>query len=250
MREIIVGVYIIRNLHTGKVYVGSSNNVLWRFWWHKNQLRKGEHTNEHLQNAWNKYGENAFSFEIACRCTVEQQFKLESELIVKLKAVDRKQGYNKAFPVVQMLPSPAMSEIAKTSWKNPKTASNRKKGIKAKWGDQEFRKAKAKDFEKGREAAHARWGDPEFCAEQGAIRSAKWDNPEWRAAREKELKIKTAKAHTPKAKAKRKNSLLVMWADPEFKAKHIDRLRRNAIAMTKARVAKRAAEKQSSNEIV
>ena len=31
---------------------------------HKRELRKGTHSNRHLQCAWNKYGENAFSFVV------------------------------------------------------------------------------------------------------------------------------------------------------------------------------------------
>lgn len=59
----ISGIYQIRNVETGKVYVGSSNNIPNRWRWHKDALRRGVHHSRYLQNAWNKYGAEKFVFE-------------------------------------------------------------------------------------------------------------------------------------------------------------------------------------------
>jgi group I intron endonuclease len=56
------GIYIIQNLVNGKVYIGSSSNIRRRFSQHKSTLRHNTHKNRHLQNAWNKYGEENFEF--------------------------------------------------------------------------------------------------------------------------------------------------------------------------------------------
>lgn len=56
------GIYIIRNLVNDKIYVGSSVNIKRRFAQHKSTLRHNTHKNKHLQNAWNKYGEENFEF--------------------------------------------------------------------------------------------------------------------------------------------------------------------------------------------
>lgn len=242
------GIYVIRNTENNKIYVGSALDVLSRLWHHKNDLRKGKHRNRYLQNAWNKYTEGAFVFEQILQCEPNKLLELETHYILRYKSGDREFGYNIAYPVRQDLPSPEMSKIAKMIWHDPRVGHNRRQGIKAKWEDKQFRAAKAKDFERGRAVAHLRWKDQEFRTRQSKIRSEKWNDPEWRKAREADLKIKTQKAHTSEAKAKRKSSLKAMWADPEFKAKHIDRLRRSALAMTRARIAKRAIT--SSNEIV
>jgi group I intron endonuclease len=59
------GVYIIQNIITGAVYVGStSHDFRIRFKTHRKQLRDGRHDNPYLQNAWNKYGEDNFDFLI------------------------------------------------------------------------------------------------------------------------------------------------------------------------------------------
>ena len=38
---------------------------------HKAQLRGNYHDNPHLQNSWNKYGEENFKFEILEICNIE-----------------------------------------------------------------------------------------------------------------------------------------------------------------------------------
>jgi len=55
------GVYEIVHVD-GKMYVGSSVNLQRRMAQHKNRLNAGTHRNPHLQSAWKKYGESAFTF--------------------------------------------------------------------------------------------------------------------------------------------------------------------------------------------
>jgi len=57
-------IYKIRNLLNGKFYVGSAQDTRTRFRQHRRLLRKGTHHCKHLQNAWNKYGEELFKFEV------------------------------------------------------------------------------------------------------------------------------------------------------------------------------------------
>jgi group I intron endonuclease len=66
--EDLSGVYVIRNDLTGNGYVGQSVRMRKRISDHFNLLRRGIHPNQHLQNAFLKYGESAFSydFEIVC----------------------------------------------------------------------------------------------------------------------------------------------------------------------------------------
>lgn len=61
------GIYKIRNRLNGKYYVGSSidiDGVCGRFYHHKYKLVNNCHHSQKLQNAWNKYGESNFIFEI------------------------------------------------------------------------------------------------------------------------------------------------------------------------------------------
>lgn len=55
-------IYCIKNNLNGHCYIGQTLNHSARFSKHLTALRKGNHCNTHLQRAYNKYGENAFSF--------------------------------------------------------------------------------------------------------------------------------------------------------------------------------------------
>lgn len=56
------GIYKITNKVNGKFYIGSSNNIKRRWMHHKSNLRNGTHTNFHLQNSYDKHGEDQFEF--------------------------------------------------------------------------------------------------------------------------------------------------------------------------------------------
>jgi len=65
------GIYRIRNIINQHVYIGSSWDVNSRHAEHFRDLRAGHHPNKHLQSAWNKYGGEAFVFELVELCTLE-----------------------------------------------------------------------------------------------------------------------------------------------------------------------------------
>lgn len=61
------GVYKITNIKNGKIYIGSTlddEGFLRRFKRHQSTLLKREHFNIHLQRSFNKYGEDAFVYEV------------------------------------------------------------------------------------------------------------------------------------------------------------------------------------------
>ena len=53
-KEIIHGVYLIRNTDNGKVYVGSSSNIETRLRTHFSNLKNNKHVNKGLQEDYNK----------------------------------------------------------------------------------------------------------------------------------------------------------------------------------------------------
>lgn len=75
------GIYKITNRESGKFYIGSSQNLEKRFRGHKNKLRRNAHNNIYLQRAWNKYGENAFKFEILGLVEIERLFVVENDYL-------------------------------------------------------------------------------------------------------------------------------------------------------------------------
>ena len=72
----MIGIYAIKNIINDKIYIGSSKNLHKRIDDYKYNLRHNKHRNQYLQNAWNKYGEKSFEFNIIEEC-------LEENLILK-----------------------------------------------------------------------------------------------------------------------------------------------------------------------
>lgn len=69
------GIYKIINIVNNKFYVGSAVDLRRRKTRHFSELRTGKHNNSKLQNAWNKYGEQAFVF------VVVEELNLEADLL-------------------------------------------------------------------------------------------------------------------------------------------------------------------------
>lgn len=59
----IIGTYKITNILTGKYYYGSTDNIPKRLQRHKRELRQEKHHCIYLQRAYNKYGDDNFTFE-------------------------------------------------------------------------------------------------------------------------------------------------------------------------------------------
>jgi group I intron endonuclease len=81
----MIGIYKIQNKISGDFYIGSSTRIQDRWKDHKRDLRNDEHFNEHLQNAWNKYGEENFIFSIIEECNENILVKQEQHYIDILK---------------------------------------------------------------------------------------------------------------------------------------------------------------------
>ena len=60
----ICGIYKIENKINHKIYIGQSNDIETRWTHHKWELNNHKHSNNHLQKAWDKFGEENFIFEI------------------------------------------------------------------------------------------------------------------------------------------------------------------------------------------
>lgn len=79
----VSGIYIITNKISGKIYIGESLDIYRR--WHDEhipQLRKKRHYNKELQNDFNKYGEENFSFEILERYSEDNPITTKAKIII------------------------------------------------------------------------------------------------------------------------------------------------------------------------
>ena len=96
------GIYSIKNVINNKEYIGSSRNLYNRLHEHFHNLKNNKSHNSHLQNAWNKYGEDNFKFEILeiisdiekIENLTELLIKKEESYIIKMNSNNRLFGYN------------------------------------------------------------------------------------------------------------------------------------------------------------
>lgn len=88
------GIYCIRNTVNRKVYVGSTVDLSRRWLRHRRELRRGIHSNPHLQSAWAKYGEDSFEFVVLLECPADQLVASEAMYIEKFGSGSRSKGYN------------------------------------------------------------------------------------------------------------------------------------------------------------
>jgi len=83
IRKNIIGIYKIINKINGKYYIGSSSNIQRRKIQHFNKLRQNIHENQHLQYAYNKYGEFVFDLII-----IEEVLDYKNILFYEQKYLD------------------------------------------------------------------------------------------------------------------------------------------------------------------
>ena len=79
------GIYCIKNLVNGKVYIGSRSRkkggIKHRWADHVFGLSSNSHGNDHLQNSWNKYGPQNFQFSVIEK--IEDDYSEQTSLHIK-----------------------------------------------------------------------------------------------------------------------------------------------------------------------
>src|ERR1700726_4028557 len=87
------GIYRIVNTLNGKFYIGSAVNLRIRRKNHFVTLRNNAHKNPYLQRAFNKHGEQAFTFEVIELVLVPFLIEREQHWFEKLQPFGQN-GYN------------------------------------------------------------------------------------------------------------------------------------------------------------
>lgn len=121
----VPGIYQIRCLVTNEVYVGGTTNLQQRWYQHRWNLRKGAHTSHRLQQAWTRYGEQSFLFEVVELLTIRDDIGAREEFWVQsTKANAEGFGFNAR-------PTASTNAGIKHSEADRKHQSERRKGISA-----------------------------------------------------------------------------------------------------------------------
>jgi group I intron endonuclease len=132
------GVYRITNIVNSKFYIGSTNNLKRRYHCHRCSLKGNYHTNEYLQNSFNKYGEESFIFEIL-EC-VDESKSLDEVRDVEQLYLDKVEDWDLCFNARKTAnycnPSPLTEETklrmseARKGDKNPNYGKERPQELK------------------------------------------------------------------------------------------------------------------------
>lgn len=89
------GIYIITCISNGKHYIGSScRSIRDRIILHISRLRNGKHHSILLQRAFNKYGEEDFTFKVLELCTPDKCIEREQYWLDLVQSYNPKYGMN------------------------------------------------------------------------------------------------------------------------------------------------------------
>lgn len=176
-------IYYIKNKKNGKIYIGQTVRPNERFKKHKWELERNMHPNEYLQNAWNKYGENAFEYGVLGTYKNEKLNGREIYWIKRFDALNPEKGYN--------LQSGGNSNF-KPSKKTRKKISNAKKGEKHHmWG----KKHKPSTIKKISDAGRKRKQTEYTKQKLSKLRSGE-NNPFYNKHHSQEDRIRMSKIHS------------------------------------------------------
>lgn len=93
-KEIISGIYQIKNKINNKIYIGSSKDIYKRWRYHIADFKANRHCNQYFQASWNKYGEDNFEFSILEKVINLEDLKdIEQQYLLKLNPF-KENGYN------------------------------------------------------------------------------------------------------------------------------------------------------------
>lgn len=93
-----IGIYYIKNIETGKFYIGQTKEkFIRRFWLHRWELNKGTHHSQKLQRSYNKHGSEKFIFGVlqeVGKCDNLQKILNDLEIYYINILNSLKNGYN------------------------------------------------------------------------------------------------------------------------------------------------------------
>jgi group I intron endonuclease len=206
-QETNCGIYQIRNLVNNKKYIGQSVDILDRNRHEINQFRKNTFHNQHLQNSFNKYGEENFEFTILVdNCKESELDDLEIANILLHDATDPDCGYNK-------------TEGGKCVRPNDETREKMSKSQKKRFEDPNER---AKCGTKGKD--HPNYGkslSEELIQKISEGNKGKIISEE---TRKKQSEAQTKRYEDPNERLKRSETQKKLWEDPIYSMNYTDKI--------------------------
>lgn len=162
------GIYAIINKNNNKKYIGSSIDIDYRWEQHINMLNGLYHPNSHLQNAWNKYGEEKFTFNVVeivsdLDCILaREQFWIDIYWNMKKCYNGRKSAANNSGMMLSEESKRKISNSVKALHENPEYRKH-------------FPQTRIDIADKMRSKTAERWKDPEYRKNIATKNSKSWN---------------------------------------------------------------------------
>lgn len=204
------GIYQIRCLANGKIYVGSAINLRARWDRHRWSLSGNSHHSARLQRAWRKYGAQLFVFEVLeIVPELRELVHVEQRYLDQIRPFDPEIGYNICPSAGSVLGMKRSEE-----WRAMMSAA-----FKGRSYSDETR-ARMSAGQRGRKHS------PEERAKRAASMVGRVVPPETRAKISAATKARMA---DPEARARQSAGTKALWADPEYRDKQLAALKSSGV---------------------
>jgi group I intron endonuclease len=221
-------IYTITNTISGKIYVGQARNVRKRWHSHQWHLKKGKHRNNHLQRAWDKYGEEAFIFQVVINLSEipeselqETMNKAEIKFLAKIPNSYNLMEAAKSGTSPSLETRKKLSEMRKKLWQDPEFRERRRISHQAACADPELQKRRSialieafstpESSAKKTKSMKKRWDkEGDLRLNQSAKRKANWQNEEYR---EQQSNSRSKTWDDPEVRKKRLTGMKAAWIE-------------------------------------
>ena len=245
------GIYKITNTANGKVYIGSSVDVRSRFNSHRSDLRQNKHGNQHLQKAWNLYGEECFFFEIIEECSPDLVRPIEQKHLDELFAKSHKDDFYNIYDKASGISSEKAKENNIKRWSDPEFKAKASESFRRVWSDPELiarhreackdNMSKVADLSMWKERQIASHNTEDYIQKSVERTRRQWQDPDVRA------KMMTSLG-SEESRAKKSAASKLAFSDPEFRAKHAEGIKRSITPERREDLSKYSKEYFSSKE--
>jgi len=220
------GIYQIVNTINGKLYGGQAQNIRIRWGNHRWHLENNSHRNKHLQNAWNKYGGDAFRFEVI----EDYSYLAEPDLMVALDYAElqwlirnQENSYNMMVVVSHGIRAnhelkALFSELHTKRWSDDDYRVRTAASIAASYNKNDLRERRSTTSK-----AHSNKPETKVSVSEHMLQL--WQDPNHQIAQSEKRK---ANWQDPSYVAQQRESRIASWADEEKRANRLEGLRRAA----------------------